>query len=99
MNSSLSQILDTYKNILITGGAGFIGGSMIRTLLNDTRNNICNFDKMGYASDLFGIDNFIYSKTIKEQADISSRYQFIRGDLKNKQDLEKIFKEFKPNLV
>ncbi len=99
MNSSLRKNLESYKNILVTGGAGFIGGAMIRTLLNETRNKICNFDKLGYASDLYGTENLIYSKTVEEQVDLKSRYKFVKGDLKNPKDLEKIFNEFKPNLV
>ena len=45
------------KNILITGGAGFIGGTLLRRLLRTTKSNIHNIDKLGYASDISSIQS------------------------------------------
>ena len=42
-----------FKNILITGGAGFIGGNMIKLLVKEYNLNIYNIDKISYASDIF----------------------------------------------
>ena len=40
------------KNILITGGSGFIGGALIEKLLSNYDLKIFNLDKLNYASDL-----------------------------------------------
>ncbi|CAE20290.1 dTDP-glucose-4,6-dehydratase [Prochlorococcus marinus str. MIT 9313] len=41
--------------VLITGGAGFIGGAVVRRLLEGSQANVFNLDKLGYASDLTSI--------------------------------------------
>ena len=47
--------MKNFDRILVTGGAGFIGGALIRRLLKETNSKIYNLDKMGYASDLISI--------------------------------------------
>jgi dTDP-glucose 4,6-dehydratase len=59
--------------ILITGGAGFIGNTLIRNLLLSTEHEIINLDKLGYASDLTSF-NLLDEKSL-------SRYKFLKVDL------------------
>ena len=42
----------TVKKILITGGAGFIGSSLIRFIIEHTNHSVKNIDKLTYAGNL-----------------------------------------------
>ena len=73
------------KTILITGGAGFIGSHLVRLLVNKYPNyKIVNLDKLTYAGNL---DNL---KDIENK----ENYNFVKGDICNLNELEKIFSDF-----
>ncbi len=76
-------------NVLITGGAGFIGGCMIRRLIREENINIYNLDKCGYASDL---------ETIKKYHK-SENYNFLQIDLANKEEVENAVMFSDPDLI
>ena len=78
--------------ILITGGYGFIGGNLIRTLLLDTSNLVFNIDKLSYASDSKKIES-LPSKLL------SDRYIFRKCDLTDISETYKAVKESDPDLV
>ncbi|MBI1837162.1 MAG: dTDP-glucose 4,6-dehydratase [Flavobacteriia bacterium] len=70
------------KNILITGGAGFIGSHVIRLFVNKYPNyRIINFDKLTYAGNLKNL------KDIEEK----SNYVFFKGDICSTKDLKNVF--------
>ncbi|MGM8886001.1 dTDP-glucose 4,6-dehydratase [Psychrobacter sp. 1U2] len=75
--------------ILITGGAGFIGSAVIRHIINNTDNEVCNIDKLTYAGNLESLVDI----------DQNARYQFQQLDICNAQALEDVFNRFKPDLV
>lgn len=73
--------------ILVTGGCGFIGSNFISYILkNREETKVINIDKLTYAGNLANL-----SDVIREYA--PSRYQFIKGDICDKQIVEDIFKE------
>ena len=73
------------NNLLVTGGAGFIGSNFINYLLKNYNDlNIINLDLLTYAANLNSIKNF-------ESYD---NYKFIKGDICDKVLLNKIFNEY-----
>lgn len=79
----------TNKNILVTGGAGFIGSAVIRYLINETNNNVLNIDKLTYAGNLESL----------ETVSNNPRYQFLHADICDKSAMTKAFQDFQPNIV
>jgi dTDP-glucose 4,6-dehydratase len=62
------------KNILITGGAGFIGSHVVRLFVNKYPNqNIYNLDSLTYAGNLENL------KDIENK----ENYTFIKEDIEN----------------
>ena len=57
--------------ILVTGGCGFIGSNLIRTLLAQTNHTVVNLDKLTYAANPASLADVVPS----------SRYELVRGDI------------------
>ena len=73
------------KNLLVTGGAGFIGSNFIKYILDKYDDiNIINLDKLTYAGNIKNTTNFLNDK----------RYKLIKGDICNKNLLIEIFKKY-----
>jgi len=69
-------------NILVTGGAGFIGSNFIHFLLRSRRNvEVTNFDKLTYAGNLENLAGI---------AD-NPRCQFVRGDISDPPMVKTVF--------
>ena len=73
------------KNILITGGAGFIGSHVIRLFVTKYPNyHIYNLDKLTYAGNLENL------KDIENE----NNYTFLKGDITNEDYINSIFNEY-----
>ena len=71
------------KNILVTGGAGFIGSNFIKYMLETYEYNIINIDNLTYAGNLENLTDI----------ENNSKYIFIKADIRDRQVLEQIFTE------
>jgi dTDP-glucose 4,6-dehydratase len=73
------------KNILVTGGAGFIGSHLVRLLVNKYPNyNIVNMDVLTYAGNL---------ENLKEIQD-KENYTFVKCDICDLKKVPEIFQEY-----
>ena len=76
-------------NILVTGGAGFIGSAVVRHLVGMDDYLVVNVDKLTYAGNL---DSLLPVKN-------NPRYVFEKADICDRAALERIFLKYKPMAV
>ncbi|MEG0388309.1 MAG: dTDP-glucose 4,6-dehydratase [Niameybacter sp.] len=77
------------KNILVTGGAGFIGTNFVKHMLNTYDYTIINLDALTYAGNLENLRN------IEEHPN----YTFVRGDITDAELVEGIFNQYNIDTV
>ena len=78
------------KNILLTGGAGFIGSNFINYILDEHSDyNVINLDKLTYAGNL---ENLVTSEGKKN-------YRFVKGDITNVELVNSLFRKYDINYV
>ncbi len=77
------------KNILITGGAGFIGSALIRYLIKEVGCSVVNIDKLTYAANLSSLD----------QVKDNSRYFFEQSDICDRETILNLLRTYRPNAV
>lgn len=75
--------------ILVTGGAGFIGSALIRHLIQESQDQVLNFDKLTYAGNL---------ESLAPIAD-SPRYQFVQGDILDPKAVNRCLEDFQPDAI
>ncbi len=73
------------RNILITGGAGFIGSHVVRLFVNKYPDyRIVNLDKLTYAGNLANL------KDIEEKPN----YTFVRADIADLEEMRRVIREY-----
>lgn len=78
------------KNILVTGGAGFIGSNFLSIMVKKHPSyNFVNLDLLTYAGDLKNL----------EEIDSCENYNFVKGDISDRAFVQGIFDEFDINGV
>ena len=77
------------NRIIVTGGAGFIGSAVARHIINDTPDCVCVVDKLTYAGNLENLSPIAKS----------DRFKFEKVDICDKDELDRVFSEFKPTHV
>ena len=95
---TMEKIALDNKTIFVTGAAGFIGSNLVKRLFMDVKGAI-----------IIGIDNMndYYDVTLKEyrlnelNTTVSEgvTWKFVKGDIADKQTIDSIFEEYKPQVV
>lgn len=76
-------------NIIVTGGAGFIGSAVIRHIIKNTDNQVLNVDKLTYAGNLESLVDVEYNP----------RYSFKQIDICDAEAVGQAFDDFQPDLI
>ena len=81
------------KALLVTGATGFIGSNLVKRLLKDTQ-----------TATIIGIDNMndYYDVSLKEyrlKELQDPRFTFVKGDIADKETIDRLFRDFKPAVV
>ena len=77
------------KKIIVTGGAGFIGSAVVRHIINNTKHQVTNIDKITYAGNLESL------KSVENH----KRYFFEKIDINDRSEIKRIFNSFKPDII
>lgn len=77
------------SNLLVTGGAGFIGSNFIRMALGNTSQPVINLDKLTYAGNLDSLRDI----------ESDSRYTFVHGDICDQVMVDSLFAQYQFDTV
>ena len=77
------------RNILVTGGAGFIGGNFVKYMLDRLDYRIINVDALTYAGNLENL------KDVAENPD----YVFVKVDIRDREKVDSIFAAYEIDAV
>ena len=76
-------------NLVISGGAGFIGSAVVRRVIRDTDWTVTNIDKLTYAGNLDSL----------AAVGMNDRHRHFKIDIGDRVKLDEIFRDAKPDAV
>lgn len=76
-------------NILVTGGAGFIGSALIRYIMESSDHSVLNIDKLTYAGSLDSL----------AEVEQSPRYEFEKADICDPESVRRLIVRFQPDVI
>jgi len=79
----------TYKHILVTGGAGFIGSNFILDWLKQYDGTVVNLDALTYSGNLNNLKHL----------DGDPRHVFIQGDIGDRELITTLLEKYQPTVV
>jgi dTDP-glucose 4,6-dehydratase len=93
-NRSKEGLLPESANILVTGGAGFIGSNFIRYIIGkaDFTGAIVNYDKLTYAGNLSNLTDI-------EHKSGGKNYFFEHGDILDYEKVKEVVTKFNINII
>lgn len=77
------------KTLLVTGGAGFIGSSLVLNALAQGKWNVVNVDKLSYSGNPANL----------KDVEKDSRYEFVKADIADAEAMAAIFDRCQPDAV
>jgi dTDP-glucose 4,6-dehydratase len=75
------------KTLLVTGGAGFIGGTFVRRFAGDATYRIVNLDLLTYAGNLASL----------RELEGSPQHAFVQGDIRDGQLVRRLLEQYRPD--
>jgi dTDP-glucose 4,6-dehydratase len=77
------------KTLLVTGGAGFIGGNFVRMLLEEKKLKVVNLDLLTYAGNLATLHGLMDN----------DRHLFVQGDIGDQALVRELLKTHRPDAI